>query len=167
MQARRPSDRRPPGRWTPQCPPWTHPDLKEVLYKDKRYGKDFIEKYYKQWAQIGKVYDTGNYFEQFMSSDILITDCDSFLLEYMPTLKPIIRLTNKKTKMKFSKLGKLISQGLYQVTDFNQFKKHFEQIIVQNQDPLLEKRKEIVHALIDDNSASQKIIDYILNIAND
>ena len=88
------------------------------------------------------------------------------MLEYMPTLKPIIRLTNKKTKMKFSKLGKLISQGLYQVTNFNQFKKHFEQIIVQNQDPLLEKRKEIVHALIDDNSASQKIIDYILNIAN-
>ena len=143
-----------------------HPNLKNTLCQDKKYGKDFADKYFEEWTQIAQVKDKGNYYEEFANSDLLITDSSSFLLEYMPTLKPIIRLTNKKTKMKFSKLGKLISQGLYQVTDFNQFKKHFEQIIVQNQDPLLEKRKEIVHALIDDNSASQKIIDYILNIAN-
>ena len=143
-----------------------HPNLKNTLYQDKKYGKDFADKYFEEWTQIAQVKDKGNYYKEFANSDLLISDSCSFLLEYMPTLKPIIRLTNKKTKMKFSKLGKLISQGLYQVTDFNQFKKHFEQIIVQNQDPLLEKRKEIVHALIDDNSASQKIIDYILNIAN-
>ena len=142
-----------------------HPNLKNTLYQDAKYGKSFADKYFEDWAQIAQVKDKGNYYDEFVNSDILIADSCSFLLEYMPTLKPIIRLTNKKTKMKFTNLGRLIAQGIYQVYDFAQFEKQFEKIMMENEDPFVQKRKEIVSALIDDNSASQKIVDYILSIA--
>ena len=124
-----------------------HPDLKEVLYKDKRYGKDFIEKYYKQWAQIGKVYEKGNYFEQFMSSDILITDCDSFLLEYMPTLNPIIRL-ERKDSAKLSPLGQEIIKGIYRARNFKECINILKKLDNPNQDELKEKRIEITNSIL-------------------
>jgi len=124
-----------------------HPDLKEVLYKDKKYRKEFTENYYKQWAEIGKVYDKGNYFEQFMQTDILITDCDSFLLEYMPTLNPIIRL-ERKDSVKLSKLGQEIVKGIYCASNFDECVNILKKLDKPNQDELKEKRKEITDSIL-------------------
>lgn len=124
-----------------------HPDLKEVLYKDKKFGKDFTEKYYKQWSEIGKIYDKGNYFEQFMQTDILITDCDSFLLEYMPTLNPIIRL-ERKDSVKLSKLGQEIIKGIYRASNFDECVNILKKLDKPNQDELKEKRKEITDSIL-------------------
>ena len=50
------------------------------------------DEYVAQWNNLPNayLYNKGNYIELFKTSDLLITDCSSFLLEYMPTLKPII-----------------------------------------------------------------------------
>lgn len=124
-----------------------HPDLKEVLYKDKRFGKEFSENYYAQWASIGKIYDKGNYFEQFMTSDILITDCDSFLLEYMPTLNPLIRL-ERKGSAKLSPIGKKIVKGIYRVNNFSECASILKRLDTPNQDTLKEKRIEITDSIL-------------------
>jgi len=124
-----------------------HPDLKEVLYKEKRYGKDFTENYYKQWAAIGEINNKGNYFEQFMASDILITDCDAFLLEYMPTFNPIIRL-DRKDSTKLSLLGKEIMKGIYRAFSFNECKKILEYLYNNDNDRLSEQRKEITKNIL-------------------
>ena len=124
-----------------------HPALKHELYQDKKYGKEFADNYYKQWAEIGKIYDKGNYFEQFMLSDILITDCDSFLLEYMPTLNPIIRL-ERKDSVKLSKLGQEIVKGIYRVSNFDECVTILEKLDNPNQDELKEKRKEITDSIL-------------------
>jgi len=124
-----------------------HPDLKAILYKDRKYGKQFTEKYYAEWAKIGKIYEKGNYFEQFMSSDILITDCDSFLLEYMPTMNPIIRL-ERKDSIKFSSVGKEIVKGVYRVQRFEELYCCLSQLKNKNGDVLFKKRIELTETIL-------------------
>jgi len=124
-----------------------HPDLKEVLYKDKKYGQTFAENYYKQWEEVGKIYEKGNYFELFMSSDILITDCDSFLLEYMPTLNPIIRL-ERKDSTKLSAIGQEVIKGIYRVTSFEECEKLINTLGKTNNDKLLEIRTNITNSIL-------------------
>ena len=40
-----------------------------------------------------------NYFKIFLSSDCMITDCGSFLFEYLFTEKPVLFLESKKKVM--------------------------------------------------------------------
>lgn len=96
---------------------------------------------------------------------MLIADSGSFLLEYIPTQKPIIRLSNKNSKTKFSDFGNKIAQGIYQVYNFQDFINKFNEIMQNNNDPLAEKRKELAKSIIGKTSASQKIIDELINIA--
>ena len=124
-----------------------HPDLKEVLYKDIRFGKKFVDKYYQDWTNLGQSYEKGNYFQMFMDSDLLITDCDAFLLEYMPTGSPIIRL-ERKNSTKLSELGQEIVQGIYRIGKFEDFRKTFDELMTKNNDMLLNKRKEITDNII-------------------
>lgn len=124
-----------------------HPDLKEVLYKDKKYGPKFAENYYQEWAKIGKLYDKGNYFELFMSSDILITDCDAFLLEYMPTLNPIIRL-DRWDSNKLSIIGKRIIKGIYRAYSFKKCQNILEKLLKTEKDELFDIRKEITETIL-------------------
>ena len=135
-----------------------HPDLKEVLYKDIRFGKKFVDKYYQEWAKLGQSYEKGSYFQLFMDSDLLITDCDAFLLEYMPTGSPIIRL-ERKGGTKLSELGQDIIQGIYRVRKFKDFKKSFDEVMNKNNDELLNKRKEITENIIrKTKNASKNIV---------
>ena len=135
-----------------------HPDLKEVLYKDKKYGKNFTDNYYKQWGEIGEICDKGNYFNLFMKSDILITDCDSFLLEYMPTLKPIIRL-ERYGSQKISPLGKTLLKGIYRVHSFEGLYCCLSQLKNKNGDVLFKKRLELTETILrKEKNASVNIV---------
>ena len=132
--------------------------MKEVLYKDKKFGKEFTEKYYKEWANIGLVYDKGDYFELFMSSDILITDCDAFLLEYMPTLNPIIRLT-RNGSCKLSLIGEKVMKGIYKANNFRECEKLLKKLENPKEDTLFKNRRIITSFCISTTEyASEKII---------
>lgn len=137
-----------------------HPVLKNELTNDKKFGAKYVEKYYSEWAKIGKVYEQGEYFDLFNSSDLLITDCSAFLLEYMPTLRPIIRLENLKST-KLNKFGELIVSGTYRVNSFNEFETCFKSLLIDKKDELLAKRKEIVSMVLTEESSSQRILNVL------
>ena len=134
-----------------------HPVLKNELTNDKNFGEKYVENYYSQWAEIGKVYDRGEYFDLFSSSDLLITDCSAFLLEYMPTLRPIIRFENPKST-KLNEFGKLIVSGTYRVNSFKEFETCFKTLLVDKNDELFETRKKIVGMVLSEESSSQRIL---------
>ena len=117
------------------------------LYKDKKYGPEFAENYYEEWAKVGKVYYKGNYFELFMGSDVLVTDSSAFLLEYMPTQKPIIRL-DRWDSTKLSEVGKKIIKGIYRVYSFKEFVSVFKKLEKFEKDELFDKRKEITDTIL-------------------
>ena len=124
-----------------------HPNLKYTLVKDKHFGKEYAENYYSEWAKIAEINQDSNYFKIFCKSDLLKTDSCSFLLEYMPTGKPIIRL-DRKDSTPLSLLGVKLLEGIYRVFDFNEFEEIFYKLAVQKDDVLAQKRKEITDNII-------------------
>ncbi len=77
-----------------------HPLLKNKLYH--AWGKEKTEDYYRKW-QDGEntFYIEGEYIDLFMTSDAMIHDSGSFLIEYLYVNKPVMRTYNGEdpTKM--------------------------------------------------------------------
>lgn len=138
-----------------------HPRFKYSLLRNKIMTQEEIIQYYSNWEQIGKVYEQGDYFDIFRTSDLLITDCCSFLGEYCPTDKPIIRLVGKQ-KCDFNKFGKMIINSCYEARDNSEIEKCLETLLKDRNDYKAVLRKGIIEELIDFNEmVSVKIIDYI------
>lgn len=146
---------------------WTfkpHPRLKDEIIINKILTKEQTEQYYKDWEEIGQVHNSGNYQNLFDSSDLMITDCISFLAEYFPSAKPLIFLESKKPKIaQFSTLGKEITEHYYRVTDNNALKETFDLLTQGKQDPLKHIRLEKINALGFNSvqTASVRILNYL------
>lgn len=86
-----------------------HPLLKKKLYEDENWGEKRTEEYYLKWKKMNNsLLVEGNYIELFTSSDALVHDCASFMVEYMVTKKPIIYLLrDKRVRNRFNQFGKL------------------------------------------------------------
>lgn len=136
-----------------------HPRFKHALIVNNIMNKEEIEEYYNAWKNIGNIYENGNYFDIFKSSDLMITDCCSFLAEYLPTNKPLLRLCNKDS-MKLNNLGTLLTSYCTSIYDNKQLEAVLKKIILH---PQVKNNKSIINQVIDfDKCASQKILEYIL-----
>lgn len=124
-----------------------HPMLRHTIISERLMTEQEAEEYYNQWSLIGNKYDTGDYFDVFKSSDLMITDCSSFLAEYFPSRHPIIRLINPKA-CEFNELGKQLSEGFYNVHNNEELEHVFKQLVIYNNDELAVRRKEIAKTLI-------------------
>ena len=119
--------------------------------------------YYNEWAEIGYIYDSGDYFDIFKTSDLMITDCGSFLAEYLPSHKPLIRLVNKEG-IALNELGKKFSNCFYNVFNNKELQDIFYEIVSKDNDYLKEKRCKLADTLVDPTtSAAHKIYNDILN----
>jgi CDP-glycerol glycerophosphotransferase (TagB/SpsB family) len=97
----------------------------------------------------------------FLSSDLLITDCISFLTEYALTLKPVIHLRKNKQKDEFNSIVKKLDTSYYQVYSNEELEKIFNSLIKDNNDFLKEKRERNIDILNTSTPASKKIYEYI------
>lgn len=68
-----------------------HPRLLTELYKHPDWGKDKADNYYKVWETMenGQL-ETGAFFDLFMSSDAMIHDSGSFVIEYLYSGNPVM-----------------------------------------------------------------------------
>jgi len=131
-----------------------HPALKNVIIRARYMKRKEIEKYYREWAKIGILYDDGNYFDLFKNSTCLITDCHSFLTEYFPTENPVIHLRNPKGTQ-FSLSNKVIIKTYYDVWNNTQLKNTLEDVLINGQDPKKEDRLSLLNEMdvVKENSA--------------
>ena len=139
-----------------------HPRLKYALIKNDIMTEKEINDYFDEWNKLGKIYDKGEYFDIFKTSDLMITDCCSFLGEYLPTKKPIIQLVNPKHK-EFNVLGKKITSQNYKAHNNLELNKYFEAIVINKNDSLCENRIKLIPELIDKKTSASKIIEYLTN----
>ncbi|MDD4864941.1 MAG: CDP-glycerol glycerophosphotransferase family protein [Alishewanella agri] len=87
-----------------------HPLLKEKLHIHPDWGEDKAEQYYKFWSSSDfSQLDTGEYIDLFLTSDAIIHDCASFVLEYLYTGKPcaFIELNSDRQLSAFNENGLL------------------------------------------------------------
>jgi hypothetical protein len=83
---------------------------------------------------------TNEYYDTFLSSDILISDLSSMMLEFLITEKPIV-YTHRVDL--FNELGRKLSDGFYWVKSSTELRKTLE-MLISGTDPLKEKRKELI-----------------------
>ncbi len=123
-----------------------HPRLKKSIVTSQLMSVEEMQAYFRRWEQLpnARIYELNNYFDMFRTSDLLITDCNSFLYEYLPTLKPVLRLINQNS-VGHNAFGNAIIAGYYQANDLKEIQYYLDLILLQNQDPLFSVRKAIVN----------------------
>lgn len=143
-----------------------HPRLKVGLLNANIMTEKEIEDYYNEWAKIGSYYDDGSYFDLFKNSKCLITDCGSFLTEYLPTRQPIIHLRNPKSR-DFAASNVEIMKSFYKAWNLKDLKKHLDNVLLKGLDPSKERRIRVMKKFgLENPNTTQKIIDVILKDLN-
>lgn len=141
-----------------------HPMLRRSMMLAGVMTEKELEEYFREWAGISRVYDQGDYFDLFKSSDLMITDCGSFLAEYLPSGKPLIRLINDRS-CALDRLGSGLSDCFYKVHDNEELKRVFDALVIDGNDPLAACRNEIAATLVDRSEpAARKIVRDLQNV---
>jgi hypothetical protein len=136
-----------------------HPRLRHALSVNKIMTKEDVDKYYNEWENLPntKICDTGDYFDLFRTSDGLITDCGSFLAEYLPTKKPIVLLINPKSQG-YNRFGQMLVNSFYKANTFNELESIIIQVFKDGDDYKEEERLELLYRTVIPNKNSAVFI---------
>ena len=140
-----------------------HPLLKAKLYKV--WGKEKTDDYYARWANGTNTYvNEGDYVDLFLSSDAMIHDSGSFVVEYLYVNKPVMRTINDvPLETQFNEFALSCLKNYYMASNQNEIGQFVENVI-NGVDPLKEQRTDFVNkVLMPKGSPSQNIIDDILD----
>lgn len=139
-----------------------HPRFKYALLKNKIMNESEINDYYNEWKKIGSVYDEGDYIDIFRSSNLLVTDCVSFIAEYLPTKLPIIRLSNS-SPAKFNEIGSLMKKACYSVCSESEFQNAFNKLITEKNVNKESCPAEIFSSILGTKKSSARIMECLMN----
>lgn len=134
-----------------------HPILKNRLLELEIMTEEEVNNYYSEWDKIGMKYEGPDYIDLFKESRLLITDCGSFLAEYMPTKNPVILLKSKNSTP-YNFLAKKVTKYYYKAYNLKDLKTLFHKVLLNNEDPIKNKRINMLHDLNLVTSASQNIV---------
>ena len=140
-----------------------HPRFKTAVIKNKIMTEAEIDDYYAAWQKIGTIYEGGDYFNLFMRSDGMITDCCSFLGEYLPTGKPLFHLIGRGNY--FNDWAKSMICSYYDIYDFSELPEEFARVILRHDDYKKEERLAKIPLLFDARTkTAQKIVNYLCSV---
>lgn len=126
-----------------------HPELKREIIRQNLMSNSQMLEYFKAWEELpnAQIYEFGCYFDIFRASDLLITDCNSFLYEYLPTNKPVIHLINNKS-VGHNEYGQKIISGYYFAKNIDEVNQLVEQLLIQEYDPLKDIRTNAIETVL-------------------
>ena len=142
-----------------------HPSLYRYLVDCKIWSKEKADEYYRQWERIGYACYDGNYLSIFNESNVMITDCDSFLVEYALTGKPILHLIGIGVGTRtFSPYGFLFDT-YYRVKNKTDLMQALNEYVINGADPNKAKRLKALHdSGLLNVGAAERIVRYIDHI---
>lgn len=140
-----------------------HPTFKHQLIMSNIMSKDDVDEYYNNWEQYGSVLSYVDYRDLFMTSDALITDCISFLADYLPTQKPVFHLRSDSQAVPFNKFCQSIIDTYYQIHNNAELERLFSRVLIEGNDEMCHVREKIALSIFDhkEKSSSQYVIDYL------
>ena len=121
-----------------------HPRLRYALSRAGMMSREDYDEYEARWRRRPNcaVYDGPRYLDLFRTSDGLVTDCGSFLAEYLPTGNPVLRLISQES-IRFNTVGEYLRSGFYEVADAAALRSTFDQVLIRREDPLAPRRAEL------------------------
>lgn len=144
-----------------------HPELKRQIVRNNLMSINEMTEYFNRWENLpnAQIYAMGNYFDMFRASDLLITDCNSFLYEYLPTKKPVIQLINKKS-VGHNSFGKKIISGYYKARNLEELETVINSVLINQEDPLLTVRERVIEQdlLQADGGVARYILNFVYNL---
>ena len=142
-----------------------HPALVTVLESlNDPILKESINNFFIEWNQLDNTYyyREGPYGPLFQSSDILIMDGISWLLEYQLMKKPIIFI-ERQDHSPFTVNGELIASGTNRVSNFEQAKDKAYKFKAGELDLHRQNQEKVIETLLSINDASNNIINSIID----
>lgn len=137
-----------------------HPMLKKALIDNKFMNAQEVKEYYSEWEKIGKAYYNGDYFEIFNNSRLMITDCSTFLVEYLMSGKPLINLVSENAP-EFNIVLKDIVESFYKTNNNKMLEDRLNSILYENNDELKSKRVKLIQQFR--QNTSKNIINDLLS----
>ncbi len=134
-----------------------HPRLKKELSFKGVMSKDDVENYWAEWDKIGFKYEGPDYIGLFKKSKAMITDCGSFLAEYMPSKNPVI-LLRSSIATPYNFLAKKVTKYYYKAHNTEELSALLDEVILNGIDKDKEKRLKMLEDLALVTNASQNIL---------
>lgn len=126
-----------------------HPQLKAVLYRHPNWGKERTDAFYKQWEDRENTnYVNGAYVDLFKSSDAMIHDCHSFVVEYLYVNKPVMFLSNYDREGQSNEVGKKAFYCHYEGTTAEDIERFIMDVVINGNDTMAEKRKQFYNDIL-------------------
>ena len=140
-----------------------HPLLKPKL--EELWGVEKTNNYYRMWEEMSNTcLVNGDYIDLFLTSDAMIHDSGSFLIEYLYVNKPVMRTLNNIPLDQLYNPFALKCLDQYYMAHSEQDIEQFIKNVINGVDPLKEQRTKFVNeVLMPNGSPSQNIIDDILD----
>lgn len=121
-----------------------HPLLKNTLESDNYWGKEKTKKYFDKINSFkNAIYqDGGDYLQTFLDSDGIITDCGSFLMEYLYIDSPGCYLLKNQsaTDAIFNEFGQKCLNHYYLAYDEKDIFNYIDDVILNNNDVKKDQR---------------------------
>lgn len=140
-----------------------HPLLRNKL--DILWGEEKTEVYYNKWMSMpNTTLKEGDYINLFLTSDAMIHDSGSFLIEYLYVNKPVLRTLNDIPLDKLYNPFALKCLDYYYMAYTERDIEEFIKNVINGVDPLKEQRTKFVNEeLMPPKSPSQLILEDILD----
>lgn len=142
-----------------------HPLLWDELANSEVMTKNEVMEFRKKWQALpnGSIYEKGDYFDLFMSSDAILNSSVSFLAEYYPTKKPMLFIASENST--FNECGKEIIKGLYIANDQKDIDSFIQKVVLDEDDYMYDRRMLIMKEFYFSERNSAEIIkEHLRNI---
>ena len=120
-----------------------HPRLLSELYAHPEWGKQRTDEYYQMWEDMPNTQlEKGTYVDLFMSSDALIHDSASFVIEYLYTHKPVMFVSRDINHFLTGQidLSREAFEQLYIGKDEREIIDFVDNVVLGSDDPMLSQR---------------------------
>lgn len=145
-----------------------HPVLRGKLSKSEVWGVEKTNKYYETWKNLpnGGLHE-GDYIDLFFTSDGMVHDSSSFVIEYFYTKKPVMFLINDDTiSDRFNEVGKIALSRLYKGRNLLEIEQFILQVIINEKDTLKHDREDFFNSIVkppNHRTASENIYEYLIS----
>lgn len=146
-----------------------HPLLKPKLRQLPEWGVDRTEQYFSEWdSRPNCQLNEGGYIDLFITSDAMIHDSVSFLVEYICTGKPSLYMViDDRVLAGYSELGREIIDAHYQSRTKEAVIAYIENVVIGGEDTMFPKREKLIRSYLQPPngvSASENIMNEVRRI---
>lgn len=145
-----------------------HPVLRAKLSTEEVWGKEKTDIYYQKWAELsnGQLHE-GEYIDLFLTSEGMIHDSSSFVIEYLYTKKPVMFLiSDDSISDRFNEIGKMALSHLYQGKRSGDIEYFLNDVILNGNDFMQNERIQFFNSIVkppNNVTASENIYNYLKN----